>query len=131
MARNWQFLLLAGALFSLAAGWADKIDGEKHGQERSRGRVWDDNRGQYCPGVVCAPAGLTRVWEAISYGRGYPLSESEKEWRKEQKEREKDRREGWKEREKDRREIRQITGTGPPPRTALIGNKTASRRPRE
>ena len=95
MARNWQFLLLAGALISPVGGWADKvdkIDREKQRQERpSRERVWDDNRGQSCPGMVCAAEGLTRVWEGISYGRGYPL-DSEKEWRKE-KEREKDRRE--------------------------------------
>ena len=84
MGRSWQLLLLAGALLAPTGAWADDKDGNKQRRERSeRGRVWDD----------------------FGYGRSYPRnSESEKEWRKEQKERDKDRREAWREREKDRRE---------------------------
>ena len=97
MARHWQLLFLAGALLAPTGAWADKKDSEKHRQERwERDRDRDDDRGRYSRG---------RVWEDIAYGGDYARnSESEKEWRKEQKERDKDRREAWKEREKDRRE---------------------------
>jgi len=95
--RHWHLLLLAGALLAPTGAWADKKDGDKHRGEHSdqRNRVWDDNdRGR-----------RDRDWEDITSGRDYPRnSESEKEWRKEQKERDKDRREAWKERDKDRRE---------------------------
>ena len=98
MARHWQLLLLTGALLAPTGAWDDKKDGDKQRGEHSErgGRVWDDNdRGRNRAG---------RVWDAVN-GRDYPRnSESEKEWRKDRKERDKDRRKALKEREKDRRE---------------------------
>jgi hypothetical protein len=99
MTRHWQLLLLAGALLVPSGAWADRKDGEKQRRERwdRQDRVWDDNRRDRY--------GRGRVWEDSDYRRDHPDDfESEKEWRKEQKERDKERREAWKEAEKDRRE---------------------------
>ena len=99
MARNWQLLLLAGALLSPAGAWAGEKNGEKQHEER-----WP-REAHYGHGAVSAVAGFTRVWEDVVYGvysrRHARDSEGEKEWRKEQKKREKERREAQREWEKE------------------------------
>ena len=75
-------IAVAVLLITPDGAFADRKDGEKQRREN-----WEQrNRGR-----------------EYGYGReGW--GESEKAWRKEQKERDKDRRKAWKEREKDRRE---------------------------
>ena len=85
MRRVWQVLALTGVLLVPGGIFADQKDGDKKRRERSNREYRD---GGY-------------------YGPAYPRnSESEKEWRKDQKERAKDRREAMREAAKDRREAR-------------------------
>ena len=105
MARNWQLLLLGGALLSPVGAWADKKDGEKQQERWAQDCGGADERGQSGSGVVCAATGFTRIWEnmVVAPRASPPDSEPEKEWRKEQTKRERDRRDAWKERERERR----------------------------